>query len=88
MGSRCSGNSLDVILNEINENINWGFYLNCGSGNPEDKIIKTGISAAQYSEYVSGYLKFHPSIIGSCCGSTPEHTKVLRKLIDNHYAAI
>jgi methionine synthase I (cobalamin-dependent) len=27
------------------------------------------------------YLEYKPSALGSCCGSTPEHTKLIHKLI-------
>ena len=32
---------------------------------------------------VPGVLDAGISIIGSCCGSTPEHTRAIREVVDN-----
>lgn len=64
-------------------NYNWGFYLNCGSGNPEDEIIKCGVSPDEYLESVKSSLKFHPSFIGSCCGSNPSHIRKIKEFLDD-----
>lgn len=61
---------------------NWGFYLNCGSGNYTDKNISCGISPNEYINYVKKSIKFKPSFIGSCCGSNPNHTKKIKKIIN------
>lgn len=66
--------------------INWGFYLNTGSGKQTDKEIRTGINALEYGRYVNGMLKYKPSFVGSCCGSTPEHTEALREVIDEYFS--
>ena len=61
---------------------NWGFYLNCGSGNIRDKLITCGISPEEYLETVNESLTKHPSFVGSCCGSSPQHTKKIKELLD------
>ncbi len=61
---------------------NWGFYLNCGSGNYTDKNISCGIFPDEYIEQIQGTFKYKPSFIGSCCGSNPNHTKEIKKLLD------
>lgn len=79
-----SPTSLDKMLPEINQNkkFNWGFYLNCGSGNQEDKHIACGVSAVVYKEVVKKSLVKKPAFIGACCGSDFEHIKMLKQLLD------
>jgi homocysteine S-methyltransferase len=61
---------------------NWGYYLNCGSGNPEDALIQCGVSPDAYFETVKASLKFSPSFIGACCGSNPSHIKKIKHFLD------
>ncbi len=60
----------------------WGTYLNCGSGNFTDENISCGVSPEKYGELVSELLNKKPSFIGSCCGSSPQHTKIIKKILD------
>lgn len=81
--------SLDTFIkltNQIDLNkIHFGFYLNCGSGNNTDKEITCGVSPKEYADFVKDVLILNPKLIGSCCGSNPNHTKELRKLVDEVY---
>ncbi len=63
-------------------NFNWGTYLNCGSGNFTDDNIQCGIDSSEYTGIIEKILTKNPSFVGSCCGSTPKHTKALKKLLD------
>lgn len=86
IGINCvSPNTFEHIDFGIFKNIGWGFYLNCGSGNVTDEIISCGISPADYTETAKKYLRYNPLFIGSCCGSSPAHTKSLREAIDELY---
>ncbi|HEY6436889.1 MAG TPA: homocysteine S-methyltransferase family protein, partial [Ignavibacteriaceae bacterium] len=60
----------------------WGYYLNCGSGKNTDKVIKCAILPDEYLELVKKSIQFNPSFIGSCCGSSPAHTKKIREYLD------
>lgn len=60
----------------------WGFYLNCGSRKNSERFIHSAVTAKEYTDFAAGYLGNRPQFIGSCCGSTPEHTKQLRALLD------
>lgn len=71
-------NSLSLEELKLNH---WGFYLNCGSGNVTDAELKTGITPNQYVEEIQQLLHYNPVYIGSCCGSTPEHTRKIREAI-------
>lgn len=66
----------------LNFNHPWGFYLNCGSGNHTDEIIECGISPKEYVDFIRPYLRQQPLFIGSCCGSSPGHTKAIKEYID------
>jgi len=61
---------------------NWGIYLNCGDGSFTDSDIKCDISPTVYTEEISSYLSNNPSFVGACCGSSPEHIKSIKKLLD------
>jgi homocysteine S-methyltransferase len=63
-------------------NFNWGVYMNCGSGDYRDDIIMPGISPDEYKEIVKRVLKYNPSFIGGCCGTTPEHIKKIKEIFD------
>ena len=67
----------------IGKNSSWGLYLNCGSSAINNDNIKCGISHQDYSHEIKKYLPKNPAFIGSCCGSSPSHTKELRKLLDD-----
>lgn len=68
------------MLRNITPIGNWGFYLNCGSGNPQDENIKCGVSSIEYSGMVDGTIKYEPSFVGACCGSNPNHIKEIKKI--------
>ncbi len=63
-------------------NFNWGTYLNCGSGDYTDGTIECGIRPVEYGKIIYGILAKHPSFLGSCCGSSPEHTRIIKKILD------
>lgn len=69
--------------NNKNElNYKNGFYFNCGNGCFHDNIIETGVSPLDYLNMIKRYINKNTLFIGSCCGSTPEHTKELRRYYD------
>ena len=83
IGFNCITNkSFKKILNRINSNYNWGFYLNCGGGNYTDEIIKCAVSPNQYISDVKNSLNKEPSFIGACCGSSPNHIKEIKRFLD------
>lgn len=75
--------SYEVFLNAITSidlNYNFGFYLNCFSQYYKNSY--TNINAAEHYKIVKEFINYHPVFIGSCCGSTPEHTKMIKKAIN------
>ncbi len=82
IGINCiSLNTFANIMNDVNLGCDWGFYLNCGSGNYTDSEIRTGIYPGYYINEIKDYLKYKPLYIGTCCGSTPEHTYKIKEYI-------
>jgi homocysteine S-methyltransferase len=63
-------------------NFNWGVYMNCGGGNITDEIIIPGLSPDDYKEVVKKVLRYNPSFIGGCCGTTPDHIKKIKEIFD------
>jgi methionine synthase I (cobalamin-dependent) len=74
--------SFRKILNKVSSNYNWGFYLNCGSGNYTDVIIKCAVSPEEYISEVKRSLDKKHSFIGACCGSSPAHIKEIKRFLD------
>jgi homocysteine S-methyltransferase len=70
------------LINSISLPSPWGFYLNCGSGNPTDRQIECGVYPDQYIKVVESSIKYKPSFVGSCCGSNPEHTWKIKEFLD------
>jgi homocysteine S-methyltransferase len=70
------------VIGSIGMPDRWGYYLNCGSGQPVDKVIECGIQPDEYIDTVIKSVEFTPSFIGSCCGSSPAHTKKIREYLD------
>lgn len=59
-----------------------GFYLNCGSSEVESKNLSCTVSPKEYLDEVKPLIDKNTVFIGSCCGSTPEHIKLLRDFVD------
>jgi len=68
------------VVNSIEFNFNWGFYLNCGQGHYSDIEISCGIDEKSYADIVKRSLSLNPKIIGACCGSNPKHIKSIKNL--------
>jgi methionine synthase I (cobalamin-dependent) len=61
----------------------WGVYPNLGLSEPEpDGEIEEKVDDISFNNVISKYLEMNPMIIGSCCGSTPKHTEMIYKLIN------
>lgn len=56
----------------------WGVYPNMGLSDPEpDGAMDQKVDEQSFRKTISAYLEKNPKVIGSCCGSTPKHTKVI-----------
>ena len=83
VGLNCiSPETFKSAINQLNTESEWGFYLNCGAGLPYDDDISCGIAPKDYGKIINNYLNKNPSFVGSCCGSSPKHTKEIKRVID------
>jgi homocysteine S-methyltransferase len=71
-----------TILNESVFNYNWGVYMNLGTGDYTNDIIKNSVSPRHYLKILKSVFHRKPSFIGACCGSNPSHIKELRDLFN------
>ena len=77
--------SFKDFINSHNINSKWGFYLNCGSGSYTDELITCGIRPKDYITQIKNHLEKNLLFVGSCCGSDPLHTKMIREYLDEFY---
>ncbi len=64
-------------------NGNWGIYPNLGESEPEpDGAMDQKIDDGSFESMIANYMAESPAIIGSCCGSSPKHTVMIRKILD------
>ena len=83
IGFNCIAPGLfERLLDIIELNFRWGFYLNCAGEIYSKDKIESVVDSFQYSMIIENSLKFKPSFVGACCGSTPEHIKAIRKLLN------
>ncbi len=77
-----SSEHFEKAFKYMHVNYNWGFYLNCGFDEHHVNEIKCRVSPKMYGEIVKKYLEYQPSFIGACCGSTPEHIRTIKRILD------
>jgi len=83
IGFNCVAPTLfERMLHNLKPNGNWGFYLNCGSGNPGDESIMSNVDPTEYVEIVEKGIKYQPSFVGACCGSNPNHIRKIKKMYE------
>ncbi len=71
-----------TILNDSVFNYNWGVYLNLGTGDYTEDIIKNSVSPRHYLKILKSVFHRRPSFIGACCGSNPFYIRELRNLFN------
>lgn len=72
------------LTKEIRLDFNWGIYFNCGGSSVYDKKIKCEISPIEYGKIIKQLLNYSPSFVGACCGSSPNHIKEIKKIVDGN----
>ncbi|MEE9443172.1 MAG: homocysteine S-methyltransferase family protein [candidate division Zixibacteria bacterium] len=88
VGSNC-GNGLDLMIDiakEFKSQSDMPILIQSNAGLP---VIQNGQPVynepPEYFEHkIPHLIKLGISIIGGCCGTTPEHIAVIRKLVDQH----
>ncbi|MCF8239976.1 MAG: homocysteine S-methyltransferase family protein [Melioribacteraceae bacterium] len=76
----------NVLRNYSFDNeFNFGLYFNCGSGEPTDERIECAISPNDYIDQIEPLIKDNTIFVGGCCGSTPEHIKIIKEYLIELY---
>lgn len=57
----------------------FGCSCNCGVTSPDSGIIEASIPPSEFSEFMQS-VDVHYTLLGACCGSTPNHISSLRKV--------
>ena len=70
-----------MLFTEKDINFNHGFYMNFGKSNINTGIINNRITPNEYVSYIKDLQTQHTTFIGSCCGSTPEHTLKIKEYL-------
>jgi len=73
------------LKNSLKFDFSWGVYLNCGTGDQKDDEITSGINPQEYFDLIQPMFDDNLMFIGTCCGSTPLHTKYIREKLDELY---
>jgi methionine synthase I (cobalamin-dependent) len=60
----------------------FGFYLNCGKSDVNLQNMQGVLTPKEYLNAAEFLFPCDPVYVGSCCGSTPAHTKVLKEYFD------
>jgi len=72
--------ALKVIANNWRKK--WGIYPNLGIGEPSaDGNIQKIYSDKEFIDLIKKALSLNASVIGGCCGSNPEHIKLIKNNI-------
>ncbi len=79
-----SVNIFDKIDKTIFNFYKNGFYLNMGDDKREGTFNNL-LSPMDYKLYVKQFLNNNTLFVGACCGSTPEHIKNIKDLINEIY---
>ena len=78
---RLTSEALDSFID--NKILDWGIYPNLGLTQPEiDGEMGEIIDDETFKNSMFKYLEKTPYIIGACCGSTPNHIRIIRDLIE------
>jgi len=77
-----SKNSFNNVIKENYSKYNFGFYLNCYEN--KNEVHSCALSVTNYKNIVKEYMKMKPVFIGSCCGSSPNYTKIIKPALDEY----
>ena len=79
-------NPLDLTRRAVDNIVNnlisgWGIYPNLGLGDPSpDGCIEKCAPMKRYLSLIEHALSRGASVVGACCGSSPEHIAEIKKL--------
>ncbi len=73
-----------VVLDQVARGrVPWGAYANTGQPDAQGRWHDTDArDPARYAQYAQVWLARGARLLGGCCGTTPEHIRQLRRLLD------
>ena len=83
-------NPLDRTLNALkiiikNWELKWGIYPNLGIGEPSPNgIINNYCSNKDFLNLIIQSINLGTNIIGGCCGASPKHIRLIKKIIQRN----
>lgn len=89
IGSNC-GNGLDNMIQiaaQIRELSDKPLIIQSNAGQPESRSgnLVYSESSEFFEERMTSLLALNPAIIGGCCGTTPDHIRIIRKAVERHH---
>lgn len=92
IGSNCGlgfGNIVEIAAAIRQTDTKIPLMIQANAGLP--KIVNDEIIYSETPEYITRFIdeliRLNVNIIGGCCGTTPEHIKSIRKIVDRHMQA-
>lgn len=89
IGSNCGmgfRNIIEVAAEIRKTDSKLPLIIQANAGLP--KVINDELIYSESPEYITQFieelLRLNVNIIGGCCGTTPEHIKIIRKIVDKH----
>jgi homocysteine S-methyltransferase len=83
MGVNCINmKSFNSIKTSLPSFFPYGFYLNLGLKKFNDGYIKNSATPKRYSDFVKQNISLGTAFVGSCCGSSPARTKMLKEVVN------
>ncbi|MCX8065695.1 MAG: homocysteine S-methyltransferase family protein [Candidatus Hydrogenedentes bacterium] len=88
IGANCSLGAEDIcgVISEYyqsEKNISYLVYPNAGQPHYTEEGIKYPETPEVFKTYVPKYIEHGARIIGGCCGTTYEHIRAIRKVVDS-----
>jgi len=85
VGFNCiSENTFDKLNESVFNKYKFGYYLNCGKINLSGNFV-CDISSDKYYDLIQKKKSTNLVFVGSCCGSNPDYTKVIKKALNEIY---
>lgn len=87
VGANCSIGPYDMIdiVSDILDYSTTPVIVQANAGMPEviDGVVSFPANSAQYNDFIKKIINMGVTVLGGCCGTTPEYTDLMRNTIDN-----
>ncbi len=85
VGLNCSlgPDKLKGVVEEFLKYTDLPVIVKPNAGLPDPKTGKYTMNAEDFAQYMTGFYKNGVSIMGGCCGTSPEYIRLLKKSVEN-----